>query len=225
VADDDDEALRLNTLHRFSKHSPRLLLQEYSHCEVPAGCGGVVLRWIEREGGLPAILRMAALGPIRCWLDERELISSTVELHAGKHVLALEVTELPRANTPIAVRLDVNLPNNSTTLLRSAADSRWWLTLATPSGDWSRLGYDASAHGWVRTREHPNYEAEVPQDQRWRWSSLTREPYANRPQIPAAARPLMLPSTQVWLRCEFTLDAVTITRHLAPADHADGTND
>ena len=37
----DSEALRLNTLNRFRKHSPRLLLEEYSHCEVPAGCGGV----------------------------------------------------------------------------------------------------------------------------------------------------------------------------------------
>jgi hypothetical protein len=218
VASDDEEALRLNTLHRFSKHSPRLLLQEYSHCEVPAGCGGVVLRWIEREGGLPAILRMAALGPIRCWLDDRELISSTLELHAGEHVLALEVTELPRSNTPIAVRLDVNLPNNSTTLLRSAEDSRWWVTIAEPSGAWSGLGYDAAAHHWTRALAHPDHEAEVPQDQRWRWSSLTREPYANRPQIPAAARPLALPSTRAWLRCEFTLDAATIARHLTDSE-------
>lgn len=218
MAGDDEEALRLNTLHRFSKHSPRLLLQEYSHCEVPAGCGGVVLRWIEREGGLPAILRMAALGPIRCWLDERELISSTVELHAGEHVLALEVTELPRANTPIAARLDVNLPNNSTTLLRSAEDSRWWLTATSPSIGWSGLGYDAAAEGWVRALAHPDHEPELPQDQRWRWSSLTREPYADRPHLPAAARPLALPNTRAWLRCEFTLDAATIVRHLADSE-------
>jgi hypothetical protein len=218
VASDDEEALRLNTLHRFSKHSPRLLLQEYSHCEVPAGCGGVVLRWMDRDGGLPAILRMAALGSIRCWLDERELISSTVELHPGEHVLALEVTELPRANTPIAVRLDVNLPSNSATLLRSAVDSRWWLTHAEPSGDWARNGYDAAAQGWARPREHSDYEAEVPQDQRWRWSNLTREPYADQPQIPAAARPLALRDTQAWLRCEFTLDAALVDRHLADSE-------
>lgn len=218
MASDDEEALRLNTLHRFSKHSQRLLLQEYSHCEVPAGCGGVVLRWIERDGGLPAIVRMAALGPTRCWLDGRELISSTVELHAGQHVLALEVTELPRTNTPLAVRLDVNLPSNSATLLRSAADGRWWVTLAEPSSDWLRLGYDVAQLGWSRAGEHPDHEAEVPQDQRWRWSSLTREPYADRPQLPAAARPLALPGSQAWLRCEFTLDASTIDRHLADAE-------
>jgi hypothetical protein len=218
MASDDEEALRLNTLHRFSKHSPRLLLQEYSHCEVPAGCGGVVLRWIEREGGLPAILRMAALGSIRGWLDERELISSTMSLRAGEHVLALEVTELPRANTPLVVRLDVNLPNDGTTLLRSAADSRWWLTLAEPSEDWRARGYDASAHGWSRVLAHPDHESELPQDQRWRWSSLTREPYSDRPGIPAAAQALALPSPHVWLRCVFTLDAATLERHLVGAE-------
>jgi hypothetical protein len=225
VASDDDgpdeEALRLNTLHRFSKHSPRLLLQEYSHCEVPAGCGGVVLRWIEREGGLPVILRMAALGPIQCWLDEVELSSSTALLHRGEHVLALEVTELPRANTPIAVRLDVNLPNNSATLLRSAPDPRWWYTPTRPSGDWRTLAYDTELAGrgaWYRALVHPNHESELPQDQRWRWSSLTREPYADRPDIPAAARPLALPNTQAWLRCVFTLDAATVERHLANAE-------
>jgi hypothetical protein len=236
VASDDDQAppggpralggggaqsedLRLNTLHRFSKHSERLLLQEYSHCEVPAGCGGVVLRWIEREHGLPVILRMAALGPIRCWLDERELVSSTATLQAGEHVLALEVTELPRANTPIAVRLDVNLPNDSATLLRSAADSRWWVALAEPLEDWRRLGHDPAAReGWSRALAHPDHESELPQDQRWRWSSLTREPHADRPELPAAAVPLALPSTRAWLRCVFTLDATTVARHLADAE-------
>lgn len=216
--DPDDVALRLNTLHRFRKHSPRLLLQEYSHCEVPAGCGGVVLRWIERDRGLPVILRMAALGSIRCWIDERELISSTLELQVGMHVLALELAELPRANTPIAVRLDVNLPDDSTTLLRSASDSRWFHASTPPSGEWRGLGYDALAHGWSQALIHSNHEPEVPKDQQWRWSSLTREPYADRPGIPQAARPLALPGTQAWLRCEFSLDAATVTRHLADSE-------
>jgi hypothetical protein len=218
VAIDDDEALRLNTLHRFSKHSTRLLLQEYSHCEVPAGCGGVVLRWIERERGIPVILRMAALGPVRCWLDEVELISSTTELGAGTHVLALELAELPRVDSPIVVRLDVNLPDDSATLLRSESDSRWLHTSVEPTGVWRGLDYDPIAHGWSRAVAHSNFEAHVPEEQRWRWSSLTREPYADRPDIPLAARPLALPGKQAWLRCEFVLDEATITRHLADAE-------
>lgn len=46
----DDEAptpaeLRLNSLDRWQKVSSTLILEQHSHCEVPAGCGGVVLRW------------------------------------------------------------------------------------------------------------------------------------------------------------------------------------
>ena len=36
---------RLNSVDRFRKKSERLVLEEHGHCEVPAGCGGVVLRW------------------------------------------------------------------------------------------------------------------------------------------------------------------------------------
>jgi hypothetical protein len=35
----------LNSLDRFRKHPGQLVLEEHGHCEVPAGCGGVVLRW------------------------------------------------------------------------------------------------------------------------------------------------------------------------------------
>jgi hypothetical protein len=222
VASDDEEALRLNTLHRFSKHSQRLLLQEYSSCEVPAGCGGVVLRWIEREGGLPVILRMAALGPIRCWLDEVELNSSTTTLHPGEHVLALEVSELTRANTPLAVRLDVNLPNDSTTLLRSTLDAGWWCTYASPSGDWRALAYNPTdpqrGQDWSRVRAHLDHESYLPQDQRWRWSSLTRESQSDRPGTPGAGLPLALAGTHAWLRCVFAVDAARVAGHLAEAE-------
>ena len=40
-----DRQLRINTLSRYRGRPPRLVLEEHNHCEVPAGCGGVVLRW------------------------------------------------------------------------------------------------------------------------------------------------------------------------------------
>ena len=45
MGNDDKPDLRLNELERFRKTSSRLALEAHSHCEVPAGCGGVVLRW------------------------------------------------------------------------------------------------------------------------------------------------------------------------------------
>ena len=76
MADDDDadaadaEALRINKLHRFAKHSPRLVLHEYSHCEVPAGCGGVVLRWLDPATGRPCVIELGSVDLRACvWLD------------------------------------------------------------------------------------------------------------------------------------------------------------
>jgi hypothetical protein len=221
---DDDEALRLNTLHRFQKHSPRLLLQEYSHCEVPAGCGGVVLRWLDREQGLPVMLRVASLAPsgtATLWLDGRDVSdASTFELMAGEHVLALELADLPRPNTPLLVRLDINLPRDKGTLLRSTADHRWWVSTTEPADmGWLAPEFECTAPAWSRAIGHADALSELAQDQRWRWESLMREPYrANDPNLSEAARPLALPGTHVWLRAHFELGAVTIANRLAAAE-------
>lgn len=37
--------LELNSIDRYVKSSPRFVLEEHSHCEVPAGCGGGVWEW------------------------------------------------------------------------------------------------------------------------------------------------------------------------------------
>jgi hypothetical protein len=37
--------LSLNSIDRYRKRSNRLILEEHRSCELPAGCGGVVLRW------------------------------------------------------------------------------------------------------------------------------------------------------------------------------------
>ncbi len=211
---EDDEALRLNTLHRFRKHSPRLLLQEYSHCEVPAGCGGVVLRCIDREAGLPVILRMAALAPIRCFVDGEAMTASTLELGPGRHALAIELRELPRANTPLLARVDVNFPGDNQTLVCTDAGDPWWTSTTPPLGAWMQPGYDPLAHAWSRAIEHPNYEAELPESLRWQWRSLANH-----------ARPIVLPATQVWLRCEFTTSAEVIAGYFAQADADDDDDD
>lgn len=94
MSDDDD--LRINTLHRFAKHSPRLTLQEYSHCEVPAGCGGVVLRWVDPSLGPCVRVRVVGIGTVETWMDGRRLIGDRVPLGPGRHVLALHFQSLGR---------------------------------------------------------------------------------------------------------------------------------
>ncbi|MBX3232066.1 MAG: hypothetical protein KIT84_19875 [Labilithrix sp.] len=92
----DESDLRINTLHRFEKHSPRLTLQEYSHCEVPAGCGGVVLRWIDPRLGPSARVRVVAIGAVDTWLDGVLLGGDRAPLGPGRHVVALRLRSLGR---------------------------------------------------------------------------------------------------------------------------------
>jgi len=53
----DDEAFKLNSLHRFTKHS-KLVLEAHSHCEVPAGCGGAVFKWVNPTSGIELRLQV-----------------------------------------------------------------------------------------------------------------------------------------------------------------------
>ncbi len=53
-----DRELRLNSIDRYVKRSPHFVLEEHGHCEVPAGCGGVVLRWLNPATTVPVRLEL-----------------------------------------------------------------------------------------------------------------------------------------------------------------------
>ena len=67
-----DRELKLNSISRSSKQSPRLVLEEHGHCEVPAGCGGVVLRWRGHDDPIPVKLSPQcasnAFTSVKSWL-------------------------------------------------------------------------------------------------------------------------------------------------------------
>jgi len=91
--DDPDlqAALRLNALNRFTKRSPQLVLEVHSACEVPAGCGGVVLQWRDRHGSAAMTLYSAWVGDMTVFLDDDELDSSRVMLDEGEHRLLFQL--------------------------------------------------------------------------------------------------------------------------------------
>jgi hypothetical protein len=131
VANDDDD-LRINTLHRFAKHSPKLVLHEYSHCEVPAGCGGVVLRWIDPHQGLPATVRLvapAARGTL--WLEGTKLASSLFQLRPGTRVFALHLTRTKPVAQPFCLAIAFDRGEDSVVRLDTGRytttqpDERW----------------------------------------------------------------------------------------------------
>jgi hypothetical protein len=78
----------LNSLSRFRKQAGRLVLEEHSHCEVPAGCGGVVLRWRNPLAALPLTLYLYTPVPTACFLDKAEVRTGRVDLAPGRHAVA-----------------------------------------------------------------------------------------------------------------------------------------
>ncbi|MFX1254029.1 MAG: hypothetical protein ACFFCZ_20620 [Promethearchaeota archaeon] len=92
-----DDEFRLNELSRYTKSSPRLVLKEYSHCEVPAGCGGVVLRWMKPPNTVSFEIWLHTTGEYEFFIDGKNPQSACPLLEKGKHVLALQ-TSISQSN-------------------------------------------------------------------------------------------------------------------------------
>src|SRR5262245_48240254 len=82
---------QLNSLDRFRKQAGRLVLEEYSHCEVPAGCGGVVLRWRNPHAAVPFNAHLYAPVQRALFLDGATPATSRIDLAPGQHVLAIAI--------------------------------------------------------------------------------------------------------------------------------------
>jgi hypothetical protein len=206
VAGDDTDDLRLNTLNRFAKRSPRLALEEHGHCEVPAGCGGVVLRWASRDAGVFVVAYVSCPTPrgqrTTLYVDGRPLEASRVELAAGTHLLAVRlVPEALRTGTRAVVpflcvvRQDaaIDRDDDATIFLRSSAAADIRLTTIEPGERWAMPGYDDGA--WQRPAPLSFAVETLPE--RWRSFGLwLAESYG--------AEPLELPAAPtVWLRARF----------------------
>jgi hypothetical protein len=146
--------LRLNSLDRFTKRSPRLLLEEHAHCEVPAGCGGVVLRWVNPAAALPILIDFYHPGPARLAIDGVTVTTSHLLLAPGPHVLALEFPQRPADGSVLFAlvgRFGLAREGwrDETVIVRSTAGRAWLCTTTPPPGwdtavdpppgDWSRL--------------------------------------------------------------------------------------
>ena len=142
----EDDDLRINTLHRFAKHSPRLVLQEYSHCEVPAGCGGVVLRWLDPARGLPVSIRLIGLNAnSETWLDGAPLASSRAQLAAGWRVVAFYLSR--RGAKPVAFSLGAHPDRDDSRDLVHAGTPHWCVTERQPDAGWQAVSFDEA--GWT----------------------------------------------------------------------------
>ena len=190
MAGDDD--LRLNTLHRFAKHSPRLVLHEYSHCEVPAGCGGVVLRWVDPAKGAPALVRLYGREvAATCWLDGERLASSIAQLRAGPHAIAAHLRREEPGVQPFTLWAMYEADLDLDLIPRGAP--RWCCTTSPPPEGWTDPAFDDAAWG------------EVPRISAERLAELESWARRSYEEAAAAGRPVFaLEHDELWLRVAFT---------------------
>ncbi len=158
-----DRDLKLNGLSRYAKQSPRLVLEEYGHCEVPAGCGGVVLRWRNPDQPIPMVERFfSGNGKLDYQgLDgDNTLFRSKQLVSYGAYALTLILHDVdPKfAMVLLAAKLDeqytrILRPQGDTTIL-SLPDGTWKHTLVAPEGDaWQLPGFDD--RDWLPMVEKP----------------------------------------------------------------------
>ncbi len=193
MSDSDD--LRLNELQRYRKTSDRLALEVHSHCEVPAGCGGVVLRW--RRPGAPIGISLffyvsgSSEGP---FLDGKPIDEQRMSVAPGEHVLSFVVNK-PRDRGFLLLEASLQPEIGSALRPRAAsrADGRWRAATREPPEGWQLPGFDSP--DFV-----PLVETPVPKpkgNDGWRWDMLQRE-----------AKGLGLPSkaARAWVRWSFRVD-------------------
>ncbi len=195
--------LKLNSLDRFAKHSPRFALEQFGSCEVPAGCGGVVIRWAPRgQLSLNGHVSILATGEHETFLDGEEK-RSIWRLTEGRHALGVRVEAPDFLNAFLMAA--ISFPPGA----RTAADGTWRATLTAPPPDWSRVGFDDS--GWTAL-----VEGEIPHGPPPRpGESIGQDrfhdyEYARLSEVGAC--PLGLPEPRskggsVWVRREFEVKA------------------
>ena len=144
---------RLNSLDRFRKQAGRLVLEEHGHCEVPAGCGGVVLRWRSPDSPLPVTVSLYTPVEAACFIDGSPVQTSRVYLAPGRHAVAvaLEGVDLSTGLVMFAATHDPKEYQRGSPgevieqplKVVSAADGTWKWAVRPPAGDaWLSPSFD-----------------------------------------------------------------------------------
>lgn len=156
--------LRLNSLSRYSKESPQFVLEEHGHCEVPAGCGGVVLRWTNPHRAIPVEIWLETSGEARFYLDGRSPSSGRPMVEYGEHVFGIRISHPDPTSGVLMfagvydeekmIHTRLSRKSGNKVHVLSAADGSWKYTVNEPEDDgWMMPGFDDS-----------NWRAMVPRD-------------------------------------------------------------
>lgn len=167
---------QLNSLDRFRKRSPNLILEQHGSCEVPAGCGGVILRWRNPRATRPVRFHIYASGKLKAWVDGEPLTRGSVDLAPGPHVLALEISggDLSRLLRAVIEHdtdgisahgpVEIELPVRSL----SQPDGTWKAVLGPPGEGWQKVGF--AEDGWQALEEGTIPQPAHSEEGSYQWS-------------------------------------------------------
>lgn len=200
--------LVVNDLARYEKASERLVLEDYSSCEVPAGCGGGILRWIDPREALPLTLRIWTARGAEVFFDGAPVRSSRIDARLGAHVLAIALRHDGDAPAQLALSLcysDETEPSAALEPTRDRSIGRRLDVLSgagaaivgasrDPGGDaWRLPGFDDS--GW---RALAPVKAAEPSSAGWHLQAILK--------TGACIVGLQDARSDVWVRCSFDVD-------------------
>jgi hypothetical protein len=198
--------LKLNSLGRYGKSDSRLILEEHSHCEVPAGCGGVVLRWRNPNSGLLFILHFFGSGKTTILLDGKAVASARPLISFGEHVLSIAVTDVVPGSAILGFagihdesQLSfprVSQPSGRKISILSASDGSWKYVTTEPADyTWSRPGFDDSHWHQMTACEPPSLDKH--DMQKYRLDRILK--------FGAATLGIEGQSPRAWIRKSFTI--------------------
>jgi hypothetical protein len=205
---------KLNSLDRFRKQSPNLVLEQASHCEVPAGCGGVVIRWRNPHAARPLMVRVYTTAESSYWLDGEPLERGSLDVAPGRHVLAVAIEETDRSALLMAALVydskrvsNQGPPGIQEPVLNilSAPDGTWKATFEPPAEGWQALTFDDA--GWLALDGCTIPEVDYRAPRGWQWHACD---HVGASGLGAAALPAGLGRRgPAWVRKVFDVPAPT----------------
>lgn len=197
-----NDDLQLNSIDRFVKTSERLVLEAHGSCEVPAGCGGVVLRWRDPNEGRPVAFVTALAARVETFaVDGRPVAGNRTTIAAGTRVLGLQLSE--PGNEPGAFGLYAfvdlaGLPNDDDVLsVPTTGVGEWRFTTHDPGEGWAEPAF-VDDHWSVLSATTVDTEAMSREAGSWSFERM----------VDRGVGLLELPASEsVWIRHRFTMEA------------------
>jgi len=198
----------LNSLSRYSKKSKRYILEAQSSCEVPAGCGGLVLRWRDPKKGVPVTFRIYAGGSFRFFLDAQPLSSGRPIVSFGEHVISIAVSDFDPTRLVLLFAAQyeekgagIGYAGRSAAgrlCFISAPDGSWKYSTVEPrNSSWQQAGFDDSTWTAMPAREWAPDPKQKTSGQFYRVEELLK--------IGARGLGVTGNPTKIWIRRSFSI--------------------